>query len=60
MVTETVSATRTGQLIVNSINLRDIPTVQSVAMLLATVYIALNIVSDLIIIYLVPKLRTAQ
>jgi peptide/nickel transport system permease protein len=45
---------------VNSINLRDIPTVQSVAMLLATFYIALNIISDLIIVYLVPKLRTAQ
>lgn len=61
VVTETVFGyPGLGQLIVNAINLRDIPTVQSVAMLLATVYIALNIVSDLIIIYLVPKLRTAQ
>jgi peptide/nickel transport system permease protein len=61
VVTETVFGyPGLGQLIVNSINLRDIPTVQSVAMLLATFYIGLNIASDLIIIYLVPKLRTAQ
>lgn len=61
VVTETVFGyPGLGQLIVNSINLRDIPTVQSVALLLAAVYIALNIISDLIIIYLVPKLRTAQ
>lgn len=61
VVTETVFGyPGLGQLIINSINLRDIPTVQSVAMLLAAVYIALNIISDLIIVYLVPKLRTAQ
>jgi peptide/nickel transport system permease protein len=61
VVTETVFGyPGLGQLIVNSINLRDIPTVQSVAMLLATFYIALNIICDLIIVYLVPKLRTAQ
>jgi peptide/nickel transport system permease protein len=61
VVTETIFGyPGLGQLIVNSINLRDIPTVQSVAMLLAVFYMALNIISDLLIIYLVPKLRTSQ
>ena len=49
-----------GQVFVSAVNLRDIPTVQSVTLLLATFYIALNIVADLIVTFLVPKLRTAR
>ncbi len=49
-----------GQALVNAVNVRDIPTVQSVTLLLAAVYVALNIFSDLIVTYLVPKLRSAQ
>ena len=48
-----------GTVFVSAVNLRDIPTVQSVTLLLAIVYIALNILADLIVTFLVPKLRTA-
>lgn len=61
VITETVFGyPGLGQLVVNSVELRDIPTVQSVTLLLATFYIMLNIVADLIVTYLVPKLRTQQ
>jgi peptide/nickel transport system permease protein len=49
-----------GSLLVNAVNTHDTPTVQSVALLLATVYVLLNIVADLLVIYLNPKLRTAR
>jgi len=39
---------------------RDLPTVQSVAMLVAVLYIGLNILADLLVILAIPKLRTAQ
>jgi peptide/nickel transport system permease protein len=39
--------------------LRDIPLVQTLALLIAVVYIALNILADLLVVLLVPKLRTA-
>jgi hypothetical protein len=31
-----------------------------VAMILATIYVLLNIVADLIVVFLIPKLRTSQ
>jgi ABC-type dipeptide/oligopeptide/nickel transport system permease component len=34
--------------------------VQAVTMLLAALYIAINIVADLVVVLLIPKLRTAQ
>ena len=43
-----------------SVAARDIPTVQAVAVLLAVLYIAINIAADVIVVLLVPKLRTAQ
>ena len=61
VVTETVFGyPGLGQALVNAVNLRDIPTVQSVALLLAAFYIAMNIAADLMVVYLVPKLRTAR
>ena len=36
---------------------RDLTLVQSVAMLIAVVYVLLNLVADLIVMLLVPKLR---
>lgn len=58
VVVETVfSYPGLGRLFVSAVNLRDIPTTQSVALLLAAIYIALNILADLIITFLVPKLR---
>ena len=61
VITETVFGyPGLGSLFVNAVDLRDTPTVQSIALLLAAVYISLNIIADLIVIYLVPRLRTAQ
>lgn len=39
---------------------RDLPTVQSVATLVAAVYIGLNILADLLVVLAIPKLRTEQ
>jgi peptide/nickel transport system permease protein len=49
-----------GRLLVDAVKNRDVTLVQDVAMILATVYVVLNIVADLIVVFLIPKLRTAQ
>jgi peptide/nickel transport system permease protein len=49
-----------GQGLVQAVVARDIPTVQGVAMLLAAVYIVINIVADVVVVLLIPKLRTSQ
>jgi peptide/nickel transport system permease protein len=49
-----------GQALVQAVALRDIPFVQSVALLIAVFYAGLNIFADLIVLVLVPKLRTQQ
>ena len=38
---------------------RDVTEVQAITVIVAAVYIAINIVADLLVVYLVPKLRTA-
>jgi peptide/nickel transport system permease protein len=48
-----------GQALVQSVESRDVGFVQSVAMLIATIYVALNIIADLLVVFLIPKLRTA-
>jgi peptide/nickel transport system permease protein len=48
-----------GQALVNAVASRDIPLVQTVALLIAAVYLVLNIVADLLVVLLIPKLRTA-
>jgi peptide/nickel transport system permease protein len=48
-----------GQKLVESVAVRDIKVVQAVALLIAAFYILLNIVADLLTVYLVPKLRTS-
>ena len=48
-----------GQGLVQAVVARDIPTVQGVAMLLAAIYIVINIAADLVVVLLIPKLRTA-
>jgi peptide/nickel transport system permease protein len=47
-----------GQLLVQSVGLRDITEVQGIALVLAAIYIGVNIATDLIVVLLVPKLRT--
>jgi peptide/nickel transport system permease protein len=49
-----------GKELVDAVAIRDVREVQSVAIVIAAVYIALNIVADLLVVLLVPKLRTAQ
>jgi len=44
---------------VQAVVARDIPTVQGVAILLAAVYIVINIVADVVVVLLIPKLRTS-
>lgn len=49
-----------GQGLVQAVIARDIPVVQTIAMLIALLYIAVNILADVIVVLLIPKLRTAQ
>jgi peptide/nickel transport system permease protein len=47
-----------GQGLVQAVSARDIPVVQTICVLLAALYIAINIVADVLVILLVPRLRT--
>jgi peptide/nickel transport system permease protein len=49
-----------GQALVQAVTVRDVPYVLSVGMLIAIVYISLNVLADLLVVLLVPRLRTAQ
>jgi peptide/nickel transport system permease protein len=49
-----------GQELVNAVAVRDVREVQSVAVLVAAIYVVLNILADLLVVVLVPKLRTQQ
>ena len=46
-----------GKELVDAVAIRDVRAVQSIAILVAAAYIAVNILADLIVIALVPKLR---
>jgi peptide/nickel transport system permease protein len=48
-----------GTALVNAVIERDIPVVQAIAMVLATLFILINIVADLLVVFLVPKLRSS-
>lgn len=48
-----------GGLLVTAVQTRDAPLVLGLALVIAAVYIALNIAADLLVVLLVPKLRTA-
>ena len=48
-----------GQTLVSSVQSRDISVVQSVVLLLAALFLVINIVADLLVVLVVPKLRTA-
>ena len=61
VVTETVFGyPGIGQGLVQAVTSRDIPFVASVCMLIAVFYVSVNIVADLIVVFIVPKLRTAE
>ena len=46
-----------GTTLVTAVGNRDLTLVQSVAMLIAIVYVVLNLIADLIVFFLVPRLR---
>ncbi|MCI0633351.1 MAG: ABC transporter permease [Actinobacteria bacterium] len=48
-----------GQTFVQAVQARDLTLVQSLGVLVAATYIAINIVADLVVAFLVPKLRTS-
>jgi peptide/nickel transport system permease protein len=47
-----------GKELVDAVAIRDVREVQSIAVLLAAIYIGINIVADLLVVLLTPKLRT--
>ena len=49
-----------GKELVDAVAIRDVRVVQSIAFLIAAFYIAVNIVADLLVLVLVPKLRTGS
>jgi ABC-type dipeptide/oligopeptide/nickel transport system permease component len=58
VITETVFAwPGIGRLLVQSIGSRDYPMIQGCILLIATVYIAMNLVVDLIYGFLDPRIR---
>jgi peptide/nickel transport system permease protein len=46
-----------GSALVVAVQNRDVTVVESVAMLIAVVYVLVNLVADLLVVMLVPKLR---
>jgi peptide/nickel transport system permease protein len=47
-----------GTYLVEAVTSRDVPEVEAAAIILAAVYIVINIVADLVVVFLVPRLRT--
>ncbi|MFI0446591.1 ABC transporter permease [Actinomadura sp. 6N118] len=47
-----------GTLLVQAVTRRDTPTVAGIALILAAAYIAINIIADMLVVSLIPKLRT--
>jgi peptide/nickel transport system permease protein len=47
-----------GKELVDSVGIRDVRAVQSITILLAAIYIGVNILADLAVVLLTPKLRT--
>jgi peptide/nickel transport system permease protein len=61
IVTETVFGyPGIGKQLVDVVNSHDTTVVQAIALILATIYIVINIIADLLVVLLVPKLRTQQ
>jgi peptide/nickel transport system permease protein len=48
-----------GSALVDGVHNRDIPIVQALAMLIAAVYVVLNVIADVLVILVSPRLRTS-
>jgi peptide/nickel transport system permease protein len=49
-----------GQALVQAVIARDVPLIQSTGMLIAIFYVAVNIAADIVVVLLIPKLRTGR
>jgi peptide/nickel transport system permease protein len=49
-----------GLALTGAVSSRDVPTVQAIAMLIAAVYVGLNLLSDIATVLLNPRLRRRQ
>lgn len=59
IITETVFGyPGIGKQLVDAVNSHDTTVIQAIALVLATIYILINIFADLLVVLLVPKLRT--
>jgi peptide/nickel transport system permease protein len=47
-----------GEALASSVGLRDIPMIQGIALVFAAMFILFNIIADLLIIFVTPRLRT--
>ncbi|MBS1843030.1 MAG: ABC transporter permease [Actinobacteria bacterium] len=47
-----------GTFLVEAVNTRDVTAVEAVSLILAAIYISINILADFLVVVLVPKLRT--
>ena len=47
-----------GRSLVDAVRVRDIPVVQAIVMYVALLYIAINILADILVVLVIPKLRT--
>jgi peptide/nickel transport system permease protein len=48
-----------GQLLVESVGTRDIPTVQAIALVIGTFFVVVNLLADLVVLLITPRLRAA-
>jgi peptide/nickel transport system permease protein len=49
-----------GRMMIDSISDRDLPVTQAIALIIATVYVAVNLLADLLTMLANPRLRTAH
>ena len=49
-----------GRLVIESISNRDLPVVQALALILASIYVSINLIADLMTLMLNPRLKTLQ
>jgi peptide/nickel transport system permease protein len=47
-----------GSLLVQAVSVRDVTEVQGITLVLAAIYIMVNILADLLVVFIVPRLRT--
>ena len=48
-----------GAALVDAVGNRDVPTVKALTIIIAAVYVAVNVLADLLTILVTPRLRTA-